>query len=83
MVERWFRELTEKAIRRGAFPSVPALIQAIEEFLSSWNESPRPFVWRAKVNEIVEKLDRARRKLEEIKPGCTGPPQRKTKKMSV
>jgi transposase len=83
MVERWFRELTEKAIRRGAFPSVPALIKAIEEFLSSWNDSPRPFVWRAKVTEIVEKLDRARRKLEEIEPGCTGPPRRKTRKTTV
>ena len=33
--------------------------------------SPRPFVWTAKVEDILEKLDRARRKLEEIKPGCT------------
>ncbi len=73
MVERWFRELTDKAIRRGAFPSVPSLIQAIDEFLGSWNEAPRPFVWKAKVADIVAKVDRARRRLEEIEPGCTQP----------
>jgi transposase len=79
MVERWFRELTDKAIRRGCFPSVPALIQAINEFLAAWNEAPRPFVWKAKVEDIVAKIDRARRRLEEIEPGCTQLPQRKTK----
>jgi hypothetical protein len=82
MVERWFRELTDKAIRRGAFPSVPSLIQAIDEFLGVWNEAPRRFVWKAKVEDIVAKIDRARRRLEEIEPGCTQPPQRKAKQKS-
>ena len=45
MVERWFRELTEKAIRRGSFVSVPDLKQAIEEFMQAWNENPKPFIW--------------------------------------
>ena len=71
MVERWFRELTDHAIRRGVFLSVPQLVQAIEAYLAAWNETPRPFVWTAKVEDIVKKLDRARRKLEAIKPGCT------------
>jgi transposase len=80
MVERWFRELTDHAIRRGVFLSVPQLIEAIEAYLAAWNETPRPFVWTAKVEDIVKKLDRARRKLEGIKPGCTQPPRRQTKK---
>src|SRR5437899_2773106 len=43
LVERWFRELTEKAIRRGSFLSVPDLKQAIEKFMEAWNENPMPF----------------------------------------
>ena len=77
MVERWFRELTDKAIRRGTFRSVRDLEKAIGEYLAAWNENPRPFVWTATVGEIVEKLGRARAKLEAIEPGCT---QRKSRK---
>jgi len=79
MVERWFRELTDKAIRRGVFFSVPDLEKAIADFLGAWNDNPRPFIWTANVGEIVAKLDRARKKLEAIKPGCTQPRMRKTK----
>jgi transposase len=76
LVERWFGELTRKAVRRGAFVSVPDLIQAIEAFLAAWNEKPKPFVWTAKVEAILEKIERARTKLEAIKPGCTQPRRR-------
>src|SRR3989442_1181131 len=48
-VERWFGELTQKAVRRGAFVSVADLEEAIEQFLQAWNEQPRPFVWTATV----------------------------------
>jgi transposase len=82
MVERWFRELTEKAIRHGVFKSVPDLEKAIAEYLAAWNDNPRPFIWTATVGEIVEKLARARAKLEAIKPGCTQPRQRKSKQMA-
>lgn len=76
LVERWFGELTSKAVRRGAFVSVPDLIQAIEEFLGAWNEKPNPFIWTATVDEIMKKIERARAKLEAIKPGCTQPKRR-------
>lgn len=79
LVERWFRELTEQAIRRGVFLNVPDWEQAIADYLAAWNESPRPFVWTATVENLVRKLDRARQKLEEIKPGCTQPRRRKAK----
>jgi transposase len=82
MVERWFRELTDKSIRRGAFFSVPDLEKKIAAYLAAWNENPRPFIWTATVGEIVKKLARARQKLETIKPGCTQPRQRKTTKKS-
>ncbi len=47
MVERWFRELTEKAIRRRVSKSAPDLIAAIEAYLQANNNDPKPFVWTA------------------------------------
>ena len=73
LVERWFAELTEKAIRRGSFVSVPDLQAAIGTFLEAWNLKPKPFIWTAKVEDIMKKIERARAKLEAIKPGCTQP----------
>ena len=73
LVERWFRELTDKAVRRGSFVSVPDLKRAIDEFLNAWNENPKPFIWTATVEGIVQKIARARTKLEQIKPGSTLP----------
>jgi hypothetical protein len=71
MVERWFAELTGKAVRRGSFSSVPDLIAAIEEFIEEWNRDPKTFIWTARAEDILEKTWRCRRRLEEIKPGCT------------
>ncbi|MBI4310241.1 MAG: IS630 family transposase [Chloroflexi bacterium] len=56
LVERWFRELTEKRIRRGSFDSVPELIAAIDEYLAASNADPRPFVWQASVESILNKI---------------------------
>lgn len=80
LVERWFGELTSKRIRRDSFGSVADLKQAIDEFLLVWNEKPRPFLWTATVDSIVEKLSRCRQTLEQIQPGCTLPRSRKKKK---
>lgn len=77
LIERWFGELTQKAVRRGVFLSVPDLIQAIEDFLSAWNKNPKPFVWTAKLEEILKKIERVRAKLEAIEPGCTQPRRRR------
>ena len=66
LVERWFRELTEKAIRRGAFYSVPDLIEAIEEFLEVHNDDPKPFVWTASAEAIVAKVNRCKAVLETV-----------------
>ena len=73
LVERWFAELSEKAIRCGSFVSVPDLQEAIGKFLEVWNQKPKPFIWTAKVEDIIKKIERARAKLEEIEPGCTQP----------
>jgi hypothetical protein len=68
LVERWFRDLTEKAIRRGVFRSVPDLIAAIEAYAAERNADPKPFVWTATADEIIAKVSRARAKLAGIAP---------------
>ena len=49
--------------------SVPDWTRAIDEFLKACNENPKPFIWTATVEDIVQKIARARTKLEQIKPG--------------
>ena len=79
LVERWFGELTAKAVRRGSFASVADLVSAIADFLAAWNADPKPFVWTATVESILAKLARCRQTLEQIKPGCTAAQTRKKK----
>jgi hypothetical protein len=83
LVERWFRELTSKRIRRDSCHSVDDLIAAIEEFLAAWNDKPNPFIWTATVESIVDKLARCRQTLDQIQPGCTRPKaKRRNKRLS-
>lgn len=77
LVERWFAELSQKAVRRGVFQSVEDLEQAIARFMKEWNANPSPFVWTASVERILEKIERCRLRLEEVKPGCTRPTRSK------
>ena len=77
LVERWFGELTEKAVRRGVFKSVSDLQHAIVEFMTAWNANPKPFIWTASVEAILEKIIKCRRRLEESHPGATKPVGRK------
>jgi transposase len=66
LVERWFRELTDKALRRGVFHSVPDLIAKIQAYLDAHNK-PKPFVWTATADEILAKVRRGRVALEAVK----------------
>jgi transposase len=66
MVERFFRDLTEKRLRRGVFHSLPELVAALEEYLTHYNENPTPFVWTAQANDILKKVERARKKLRKV-----------------
>lgn len=56
LIECWFAQLTEKRIRRDAFPRVPALIQAINTYVEVHNRHSKPFIWTASVQDILEKL---------------------------
>jgi transposase len=66
LVERWFREITDSRIRRGTFRSVEQLIQAIMDYIRQHNRSPKPFVWTAKADEILAKVQRARNVLDKL-----------------
>jgi transposase len=60
LVERWFRDITEKRIRRGSFHSVAELKAAITDYLAHNNQQPKPFVWTASVAKILEKIGRCK-----------------------
>jgi transposase len=66
MVEIFFSKLTDKAIRRGIFHTVPDLIDAIEIYLATHNTDPEPFTWTATTDQILEKVRRGRVTLDAI-----------------
>ena len=57
-VERFFAAITEDRIRRGVFTSVPQLERAIHDYLADHNKNPKPFVWTADADAILERLRR-------------------------
>jgi len=66
MVERFFRDLSEKAIKRGSFYNVDDLIGAITEYVNQHNENPKPFIWTASAKDILAKVKRARAALNKL-----------------
>jgi transposase len=66
LVERWFRDLTDKRVRRGVFRSVNDLIAAIEAYIHHHNSNPKPFVWTAKAEDIIAKYRRAKAVLDKV-----------------
>ena len=66
MVERWFREITDKRIRRGTFHNVPELITAIKDYLDNHNQSPQVFVWSAPVERILTKIAKWKEALDAL-----------------
>jgi transposase len=66
MVERFFRNITDKSLRRGVFHSVDSLVEAIEEHIAAHNKDPKPFIWTATAGDILEKVKRGRRALDKV-----------------
>lgn len=60
MVERWFREITTRRIRRGSFTSVNELVDAIDDYIAHHNKDPRPFIWTKTAGQIIAKVRRGR-----------------------
>ncbi|RYD71227.1 MAG: IS630 family transposase [Verrucomicrobiaceae bacterium] len=66
MVERFFRDLTDKSVRRGVFRNIGELTQAITDYIKSHNADPKPFIWTATATDILEKVKRGRQKLNNV-----------------
>jgi hypothetical protein len=66
MVERWFREITDKRIRRGTFKNVATLINAIRDYLENHNQNPQIFVWTAPVERILTKIAQCKEALDAL-----------------
>lgn len=66
MIERFFRDLTDKGLRRGAFRNVNELVEAIEGYIEEHNTHPKPFIWTATAADILEKVKRGRAKLNKV-----------------
>ena len=66
LIERWFRELTDKRLRRGSFHNVPALVAVIKEYLGSHNQNPQVFVWSASVERILAKIAKCKEALDAL-----------------
>jgi transposase len=66
MVERWFREITDKRLRRGIFKSVPDLIESIEDYLKAHNSDPQIFKWTKDADTILAKVAHCKEVLETL-----------------
>ena len=66
LIERWFKELTDRRLRRGVFTSVHDLSQAITTWAEHWNADPKPFIWKATADDIITKVQRGRETLRQI-----------------
>jgi transposase len=67
-VERWFAELTNKQIRRGAHRSVTELEAAIRAFIDAHNAKPKPFVWTKPADQILASIGRFAQRTNDDRP---------------
>jgi transposase len=66
MIERFFRDLSEKALRRGSFYNVNDLTGAITEYINAHNDNPKPLIWTASAKDILAKVKRARAAMNKL-----------------
>ena len=70
-LERWFKERTDKQLRRSSFTSTHDLIDTIDEWADHWNDDPKPFVWHKTAEEIIAKVRRGRAALTHVTKSAT------------
>ena len=66
MVERFFRDLSERRLKRGVFKSVAELTETVQAYIAHNNKNPNPFIWTAKATDILAKVKRGRRTLDKL-----------------
>lgn len=71
LVEGWFAQLTNKRLKHGVFTSVAELTDALDVWVSHWNDDPQPFVWTKTANDIITKVKRGRAKLDRLTKTAT------------
>lgn len=65
-VEGFFAKLTRRRLKRGVFRSLVELQEAINRFIQQNNAEPKPFIWTADPNRIIESVKRGKQMLESI-----------------
>lgn len=58
LVEVWFSILTRKAVRRGSFDTVKALVTHIGRYIETWNDHPKTFIWTKQPADLIKKVVR-------------------------
>jgi hypothetical protein len=71
LIERWFKELTDRRLRRGTFTNVAELEAAITTWAEHWNRDPKPFLWHKSADEILAKVKRGRAALTHVTESAT------------
>ena len=66
MVERFFRDISERRIKRDSFTSVAELELAIDLYIVHHNAHPKPFIWTATASDILAKVTRAKAALARV-----------------
>lgn len=66
MVERFFRDLAQRRLKRGVFKSVADLTEAVEQYITHNNQNPSPYIWTAKATDTLAKVNRARSTLNKL-----------------
>ena len=62
-VEGFFAKLTRRRLKRGVFNALVDLQATINRFLDENNQRPKPFVWTADPDPIIEKVNRGHQTL--------------------
>ncbi len=70
LVERFFGEITQDVVRDGSFTSVKQLVNDIETYLAERNLNPKPYKWKAKGEDILRKIQRAKDALKKQTGNC-------------
>ena len=73
LVERFFAALPQDCIRDGSFRAVRELVEAIQDYLGARNEKPKKYVWRAKGEEILRKIQKAREAQTQLSQPISAP----------
>jgi hypothetical protein len=76
LVERWFAELTNKKLRRGAHCSVRELNADMRAWTKTWNDDPRPYVWTKTADQILDSIARYCTRINESRPWLPSPGRR-------